>query len=194
MGNGIPKIEYLNLSTTGDLTAESATVSNIATAGIEVGMAVRGAGIPSGVTVETLSIGSLTLSKQAMGTAAGVELEFAHVVEFEYPPADDGDEDLEASEQVSTSLSGARQVSVDHVIGVMRPEFSFLSQPIFEKLRTFVQNHGIFGRSFRYFPDKDESEFRTYELATFRFSPKKVVARGDNEYLWKVPLEMRRVI
>jgi microcystin-dependent protein len=71
----------LNVSTTGNTTNASATVSGIpSTASLAIGMKVVGAGIPAGATILTIaSATSVTISANATATASGVALRFGVV-------------------------------------------------------------------------------------------------------------------
>lgn len=63
---------------TGDLVSGSVTVDNLSSVtGLEIGMALSGAGIPAGTTIATVGPGSsITLSAEATATQAGAALKF----------------------------------------------------------------------------------------------------------------------
>jgi hypothetical protein len=63
----------------GDLSAGSATVSNVLTTSraFRVGQEISGAGIPAGTTINALGAGAMTLSKAATASGSGVALSVA---------------------------------------------------------------------------------------------------------------------
>ena len=116
------------------------------------------------------------------------------VITFDYPPIEEGNESLDAKERVTVSLSGKRQVLVDYVEAVRNLKFSFLSESLKESLKTFFLTHAYLGNSFKYYDDKNSSEYKTYELSTLQFTPKKVGIVTANTYRWEVPFKFRRVV
>lgn len=197
MGFAIPKIEYKNVETTGNTTNGNGTISNIpSTTAIEVGMFVRGTGIPAGATVGSKGANSVTLASSVLATATGtgVAISFGYKVEFDYPPKEDRGEKRKSNAQVSTSLSGEKQVSLNHIEASRSPIFSFLSPSIYALLVDFLEDHGLYGRSFRYYEDKTLTPYTTYELAQLDFDPKKIAPRGVDTYVWEVALKFRRVL
>lgn len=197
MAFAIPKIQYKNVDTTGDTTSGNDTITNIEdTSEIEVGMFVRGTGIPTGATVGSLTDTTVTLasSVQATITDTEVEIAFGWEIEFDYPPKEETGEMLDMKATISESLSGVRQVSEDYLKGVRKLSFSFLSPALYALVDTFLRTHAIQGNAFRYYADKTLSSYTEFELEALKVTPKKIAPRGVDTYVWEVPLTFRRVI
>lgn len=197
MAFAIPKIEYKNGSTTGTVTSGSGTLSGLeSTEDIEVGMFIAGTGIPAGATVESKTDTAVVLAGGVLATVsnASVDLSFGFKIEFEYPPKEPKGEQFETNATTSISLSGIRQVSINHIEGNRSPIFSFLSQSIYELMLSFLQNHALLGESFRYYENKNSAAYLDYELDTLKVEAKKIAPKGEDVYVWEVPLKFRRVL
>jgi hypothetical protein len=76
------------VSFTGNTNNGSPTISNVSTtAGLSVGQAITGAGIPAGTTLTAIGPTTITLSQNATGTSAGVELTASGVFSLGLPGA-----------------------------------------------------------------------------------------------------------
>jgi len=193
----IPKIEWKNLSTTGTTDSGNGEITGIPdTSEIEVGMFVKGTGIPAGAVVGSKTASTITLASSVLATAdgTGIALTFGFALEFDFPPKEPTGEALETNAVVSASLSGIRQVSVNHIEAIRKPVFSFLSPTIFSTLNTFLTTHALNGEAFRYFEDKTLTDYVEYELDSFKIAPKKIAPRSATTYVWEVPLSFRRVV
>lgn len=116
------------------------------------------------------------------------------VISFDYPPVvDDGDE-YESKAVISDAISGIRQVSVQNIEAVRKLKFSFLSESKRSALDSFFTSHAGYGKSFKYFEDKNGVTFSYYELDELKFQPKKITAVGENAYIYELPLKLRRVL
>lgn len=197
MGFAIPKIQYKNVDTTGTTTSGSGTISAIPdTTDIEVGMFVRGTGIPTGSVVLSKTTSEIVLDDSVLATASGtgVTLAFGFEIEFDFPPEEETGEILDPKFTQSESLSGIRQVSLNFVEVNRKLTFSFLSQSIYVLLKTFLEDWGCLGESFRYYEDKTLTSYVEYELDKLKITPKKIASRGVDTYVWRVPLDFRRVL
>lgn len=116
------------------------------------------------------------------------------VVIFDYPPIEAGGEQMDVKERVTTSISGVRQVSVDYIEAIRSLNFAFLSDAIYQDLRTFFLSHAYLGKSFKYFEDKNSAAYTLYELRDLKFAPKKIAAKTENLYVWEIPFTFRRVV
>lgn len=193
MAHAIPKIEYKNETQTATTTSASDTLTSVAsTTTIEVGMLAEGTGIPTGTTVLAKTSNTVQLSAVATASAT-VSVSFLYRISFDYPPIEEGGEVLEPQDRSTVSLSGETQTSVDFVEGRRTLKFSFLSQSIYESLKTFHITHAYIGRTFRYYDDKTTGTYTTYELVDLKFDPKKITSRGT-DYVWLVPYKFRRVV
>ncbi len=191
----IPKLEWNPLAKTGDTTISDPNVSDIAsTTDIVVGMYVSGTGIPADTTVLSKGANSIVLSNNATATNGYVALSFIQKFEFEFPPTKDTDNQIDPSEKITTSLSGARQVQVDYLEEKRDLEFGFLTSAEHLSLRAnFYISWAVYGYEFKYFPDKADSSYETYELSDFKFSPKRQVKKHPS-FLYGLALKMRRVL
>lgn len=191
----IPKIEYKNVDTTGD-THTSTTIDDIAdTSDLEVGMFVRGSGVPTGATVATIAANSITISAAATTTVNNVTLAFGWKIEFDYPPVEPTGEAYETKSTISESLSGIQQVSVNNVEVTRNLKFSFLSPTIYALMIDFLEDSALLGDAFRYYEDKTStSSYVTYELNDLKVVPKKIAPRSTTTYSWEIPLKFRRVL
>lgn len=195
MAFAIPKIEYKNLDTIGDTTNGDDEISNIPdTTTIEVGMFVRGSGIPVGATVLSKTSSSVTISANATATASSVDVYFGFEINFQYPPKEPKSESTETNATKTESLSGKRQVSVNYIEKFRNLTFSFLSQSLYEDLQTFLDTHGLLGLTFRYFEDQTLSSYVEYELDTLKVESRKIAPKGEDQYVWETPLKFRRVV
>lgn len=197
MGFYIPKIEYLNVDTTGNTTNGNGTLSNIPdTSNIEVGMFARGTGIPSGAEVASKTASTVTLANGVLATASGtgVDLEFGYKIEFDYPPVEKKGESKAAKSTTSTSISGVQQVSIQHIEATRALNFSFLSETIKGLLVDFLDEHALYGNEFRYYEDKTGTSYLDYELDDGKYDPKIVSPKGLNLFVWEIALKFRRVL
>lgn len=112
-------------------------------------------------------------------------------IPFDFPPEQDDGESYDVKEHVSDAISGARQVSVDHIELLRKLKFTFLTPTIKAQLETFFNTHAAFGNSFKYYEDKTLVGFVTYELKDFKFDPKKVTGRVI--YPYEIDFKFRRV-
>jgi len=197
MAFAIPRIQYKNLDTTGTTAISNGTITAIpSTTLIEVGMFVRGTGVPEGALVLSKTVSTVVLAGGVLATAngSGVALSFGYEILFDYPPIEPDGEELDAKNTTSESLSGVQQVSINYVEGKRKLKFSFLSQTLYNLVDTFLKTSAILGKQFRYFEDKTLSPYVIYELDKLKVNPKKITSRGENSYVWEVPLTFRRIL
>jgi hypothetical protein len=116
------------------------------------------------------------------------------VILFDYPPIEKKGESFDSKERVTTSLSGKRQVSVDYIEAKRALSFDFLSESIFADLKAFFLSHAFLGKSFKYFDDKNSSNYVTYELFDLKFNPTIKNGKGANLFVYEVPLTFRRIV
>ena len=196
MAFAIPKIEYLNQSIPGTTVLGSGVVSGLtSTALLQAGMFVKGTGIPTGALIGSLTADSVTLASGVLATVTGAATyDFGFAVEFDYPPKEPTGEYLDAKINASESLSGVRQTSLNYIEAIRKLIFSFLSPSVYVLLDSFLRNHALQGNSFRYFEDKTLTTYTDFELSSFKITPKKIASRGENAYVWEVPLDFRRAL
>lgn len=193
----IPRIQYKNIETIGDTTNGDDDITNIFdTSEVEVGMFVRGTGIPTGATVLSKTSSSVKLNspKVASATNAAIDLAFGFEILFDYPPIEPTGESLETKATVNESLSGIQQVAVGYVEAKRDLKFSFLSPAIYALMNTFLSTWAVLGEDFRYFEDQSSSSYTTYELDNLKVQPKKIAPRSTTTYVWEIPLKFRRVL
>jgi len=197
MAFAIPKIQYKNVDTTGNTTIFNGVITSIpGTSQIEVGMFVRGAGIPDGSFVGAKTPTTVTLASavQATATASGVALSFGYEILFTYPPKEDSGEELESKNVTSESISGAQQTSINYIEGRRKLKFSFLSQSLYLSVNTFLTSSALRGHEFRYFEDQTLLTYVEYELDKLKVGSRKIAPKGVDVYVWEVPLDFRRVL
>lgn len=189
----IPKIEYLNTTKNGTTSNGGSTITGLNVTGLQYGMTVMGAGIPVGSKVISVGATSVTIDT-VMTASATVSISFSFVIELDYQPIEKKGNQLDASENISVSISGIRQVSVNYLEENRSLILAFLSQDLFVKVEAFFKNHACYGRDFRYYEDKTSVSYISYELSKLAFNPEKVVPKGEDQYIWNVPLAMRRAL
>lgn len=197
MAFAIPKIQYKNVDTTGTTTSGDDDITAIPdTTLIEVGMFVRGAGIPDGSLVlsKTSSTVKLNSPNVASANASGVALAFGFEILFDYPAIETGGEELETKNTTSESLSGLQQTAVNYIEGKRKMKFSFLTDSIYSLCDTWLKTSALLGQDFRFYQDKTLSPYTIFELDTLKVSPKKIASRGVDLYIWELPLSFRRVV
>ena len=110
---------------------------------------------------------------------------------FPLPPDEDPVEKIRSIDKQFVSDKGIRQVvpyATEHIItytfSVM--PLDFINGP----LKEFHVEHGLKGRFFKYFVDKDKAEYTEYELNKRMYSPAK---NGSTIDRYDIDLEFRRV-
>lgn len=189
--HAIPKIEWKNLSLTATRTGGSNTLTSVTTTNIEVGMLIEGTGIPAGTTVLSKTVSTVVMSANASNPGTS-SLAFLYRIEFEFPPIEKAGEQIDSKERQSVSISGKVQTSIDFIEAKRTLNFSFLSQALYESLKSFFITHGYAARPFLYYEDKTLGASVEYELSDLKFMPTKIVPKGF-DYVWSVVLKMRRV-
>lgn len=190
----IPKIQYLNYTTTGD-THTSTTIDDIAdTSSIQADMVVAGSGIPTGTTVVSVGANSVVISAATTSTLNNTSLEFYFLLSFSYPPMEDAGEQYDIKERRSVSISGLTQVSVDYSEAVRKVKYRFLTQDQVDDLAVFINDHAQYGNSFKYFESQEVASSVDYELLKFEFMPKRIVYKsGTQSFLYDLEMNFRRV-
>jgi hypothetical protein len=189
MFNEIPKIRWRTVTVNGNSSTGLPTiVSMTSTADLRVGMIVDHASFPVGTKILSIdTANSITLDQNATSTIAASR-NYYFEFSFRYPPRDDDGEELNVKERKSVSISGVRQISVDHV-EILRPMvFSFLTKDEIEDLRFFWNDWAYLGKEFQYFEDKDGVTFIAYEMDKLDFKLKKVTP-----VLYELAFNVRRI-
>lgn len=115
-------------------------------------------------------------------------------IELPYPGQGFGErEQLDVSENVLVSLSGQRQVQMNFVEATKKAKFMGLSEAKVDSLKSFFLTHACYGKTFRYYENKDGSDYTTYELAELKFLPKRTGIAGENVFTYELPVKLRRV-
>lgn len=195
MGFPIPKIEYLNVTQLGNTHSSTSVTGLLDTSTIEPGMSIVGSGVPTGATVSSIdSLTAITISSATTTTLSQTSLDFAHKIAFDYPPVEKSDAKLDPKERIATSISGIRQVSIDFIEKIRAFDFKFLSQSIYEALVTFMEDHALYGREFRYYDDKNDSAYDVVELSSLKWQASKMMGKGEDSYVWEAKIETREVL
>jgi hypothetical protein len=189
----IPRLEWNDQSVTATRSNGNPVLSSISsTAGINAGMIASGTGIPSGATVISKTVNSVTLSEGALSSGTSV-VNFVERIDFDYPPTEDTEEEFKPKQTVTASLSGLRQYVTDYLEATRSVQLGFLTQAVADKLRDNFYLYAYVGGSFRWYPDKALAGFQTYELAKFEFSRDRQVKKHPS-FLYALKLDFRRVV
>ncbi len=197
MGFPIPRFQYANVDTVGDVANTSGDISNIPdTSKIAVGMFARGTAIPAGATVGVIAGTTVTLAAGAVATAThvGEAVSFGWEVLLDYPPVETEGEVLTTNANVSESLSGIRQTSVNYIEAVRNLTFSFVSPTKQGLLDTFLRTWALLGYTFRYFEDQTSPTYVVYELKDLTVDPTKRAPASATTFYWDIPLNFRRAL
>lgn len=132
---------------------------------------------------------SMLIPKIAYGSLYSSEIEFT------YPPVEDNLDQLRAVTTEAESLTGIRQVKLNYIEAVRSITFSFASTAQVAQLQTFFVTHAALGKSFRYYTDKDESDYELYQLEKAELPKAKVTwSASAQAFIWTVKLVLRRII
>ena len=193
MNDLIPRLEWNEKSVTATRTITNPTLSAISsTAEINVGMIASGTGIPTDAVVISKTVNSVTLSADATSSGNSV-VTFTERFDFQYPPKTDSEEDLQPSQTITTSLSGLKQYSTQHLEATRELEFDLVRQVDANRLRNEFYFYGYTGNSFKYYQDKDVASFETMELDMKSFQRKRRTSSGGL-FFYMIKFSMRRVI
>lgn len=189
----IPRLEWDDQIVTATRTALSPILSSISsTTEINVGMIATGTGIPTGATVISKTVNSVTLNVDA--TLSGTSsVTFFERYDFEFPPVKDTEEVWKPKNTVSESLSGLVQVSTQFLEAIRDLEFWFINSTDSAKLRDNFYLFAYRGNSFRYYPDQDVNSYEDMELNGFTYSQNRQVKKHPN-FLYSIRFSFRRVV
>ena len=154
---------------------------------------MTGIGIPTGATVISKTVNSVTLSANA--TSSGTSgVNFVERIDFDYPPSADTEEEYKPKQTITESLSGLTQFVTDYLEAFRTVEMGFLTQTVADKLQTNFYIAAYKGATFKWYPDKDvPGDFKNYELGAFNFSRERQVKKHPS-FLYRVKLTFRRVV
>ncbi len=195
MANFLPRIEWKNITLTGDTNSNTLVDGITSTTGVEIGMFIEGTGIPTGTTVSGFTSTTITLSQAATATASGVSLSLGFRFDFSLPPEGDNLRQRDrGSIRRTLSNAGVVQNQFNYIEETISANFVFLSSSEITSLETFFQSHALEGSEFRYYEHNDESTFFTVSLSRFDFSPRRVAADGSGGFIHDLPISMRRTL
>jgi len=171
---------------------------------IEAGQTIECDDFPEGTTVVSnvltnpsagVDLYTVTLSDVATASTSAQTATVFTEYEFEYPPENNGDTEWvsEAQNNVSTSLSGIRQVVSYYTERTRSLRFAFVSSADADILENGFFQWAKTGQEFLYYPDKDETEVYTCELDNFKFSKNREVKKHPN-FLYKIAMVLREVV
>jgi len=192
----IPRLEWNDITgLTGNTTNNDPNVTGISsTESLRVGMIVTGVGIPAGTRIVSKTLTSVVLSQNATATGSAVALTFFERLDFTYPPKTDTEEKMKPQQKITTALSGIQQVQTDHIEAERDLEFWFLNQADADLLKdTFYLLWAVYGKSFRYYPDQDDTVVFEYSLNKLDFQRVRQVKKHP-EFLYKINLSFWRVV
>ena len=190
----IPRLEWGEISISGTLTIGNPTITGVVdTSKVVVGMIVTGTGIQTDSVVQSKTVNSITLTKNA--TANGLQtLAVFYRYDFQYPPVSDSEDNLKAVNTVTKSLSGIQQTQTNYIEANRALEFGFVLSSDRDILQdNFYRNYAALNAEFRYFEDKDLAGFEVYTLSKFDFDDNRQIKKHPL-FLYKIKFGFRRAI
>ncbi len=189
----IPRIEWNELSLTGD-THTSTLIDDIADVSeIKVGMIVTGSGVQTGTAVQSIGANSVVLTLPTTTTLGNTPITMFERFDFDYPPVTDSDEDLAPNRKETRSLTGESQVQHNYLEWQRDVTFDFLTETQKDTLKEdFLQDWAIYGNEFRYFYDKADSAYVEYSLRTANPKFKRTVKKHPY-FLYQTKFQFKRV-
>ena len=116
-------------------------------------------------------------------------------ITFSYPPAGDPfSEEIRSFGAEAISANGTEQYSEFYQREIIKIKFKNLSKTELDAFRTFFKTHATLGKSFDYYPSKDETPFETYRLDKKRAKIKRTSPDGAGDFRYSVDVTFRRVL
>jgi hypothetical protein len=193
--NYIPKLEWNFISVVGNTSTGSPIITNISsTTSVIAGMVVSSSAFAAGTTVLSKTSNTITLSANASGNNTALTNTLFEQIVFEYPCEKKPNEKYDVNNTVSASISGIRQVQLNHIAATFDLTFKFITRAVFTKFfERFYLAHAALGNTFRFYESKDETSFLVYELDTYDFTPEREVAKAG-DFLFKYKVKFRRLV
>lgn len=189
----IPRLEWNDQTVSATRNSGSPVLSAISsTAGITVGMIASGTGIPSGATVLSKTVSSVTLSENATSSGTSA-VSFVERIDFDFPPTADTEEEYKPKQTVTESLSGLTQYVNDYLEAFRSVELGFITKTVADKLQTNFYIYAYQGGQFRWYEDKALAGYQTYELGKLDFSRDRQVKKHPS-FLYQIKFTFRRVV
>lgn len=193
MNDLIPRLEWNEQSVTATRVSGNPTLSSISsTANIIVGMIASGTGIPTGATVISKTVSSVTLNTNASLSGTSV-ITFVQRYDFQYPPKTDSEEKLIPNQIITSSLSGLNQYQTMYLEANRDLEFDLVRQADADTLQNDFYYYALLGNSFKYYQDKDVVSYQTMELDMKSFIRKRRTVSGGL-FFYQINFSMRRVV
>jgi hypothetical protein len=190
----IPAIEWDKKTINGTSTIGSSTITGVAnTSSISVGMIVQDSAFPYPSLVVSKTATTITLDHTATSNKTGA-FDFYRRFDFTYPAKKDQGEQLKVNQSKAFSLSGVQQTITNYIEAERNLTFSFLT--LSEK--TTIQNDffvawAAYGKSFRYFNDKENNVPTSYQMDTSDWKQTRIIKKHP-DYLYEIDLKFRRVV
>ena len=115
-------------------------------------------------------------------------------ITFDYPPKgfDNLKKKIGAEGVVSEAANGTQQTIVNFLEEEYEIKLAWVSKSITEAFETFLTSHALLGFEFKYFPDKDKTDFLSVTLT--RSGRTISIKRLNTTDKYEFDLKMRRVI
>lgn len=155
-------------------------------------MIASGTGIPSGATVLSKTVSSVTLSENATSSGTSA-VSFVERIDFDFPPTADTEEEYKPKQTVTESLSGLTQYVNDYLEAFRSVELGFITKTVADKLQTNFYIYAYQGGQFRWYEDKALAGYQTYELGKLDFSRDRQVKKHPS-FLYQIKFTFRRVV
>jgi hypothetical protein len=191
----IPAIEWDEKIITGDTTTASAVITNVPdTSEIVTGQVIYGDDIPYNSRVVSKTASTVTLDQNATDNNTGISISAYTRFDFEYPAQEDNGESISSNQSTTLSLTGVSQTILNYVDADRVLKFSFITKADKDILvDSFFIGWAIYGKTFRYFDDKEVNSVKNYFLESKNISPKRVVKKHP-DFLYELDFTFRRVI
>ncbi len=196
MASFVPKLEWNEITVLGDITSGSPVITAMPSVGnVIVGMRIDHPGFSSDAVVLSKTSNSVTMDQNALSSwGPATTITFTEFVIMDYPCPIDTVESTKAVNQISSSISGVRQIQTNYLEAKIDQEYRNLTPAKFALLEDrFFKAWAVYGRDFKLFESYEVASYRTYELDTMDFDPARVFPK-NNDFLSKVKFRFRRVL
>jgi hypothetical protein len=191
---GLLRWRELSLSLIYTASNTTITCSNISDALLlRVGMRVISSNFTAGFAI-IQSINSIagTFVVSNVSTASNTQTsDVRFEYQFEFPPNEDSDDQIQSESTVQRSLSGIEQVQTFHLRINRQIQYNFITKNDRDFLMSdFFKNWSLQGKEFRY-RETDTENFKTYQLQSYQFTNSRTVKKHPS-FLYSLNLNIKR--
>jgi len=114
---------------------------------------------------------------------------------FDSPPEGDPfNEEYKHSTTVTTSNNGTKQTQYNYGRLHLSVEFIFQSLTIKNSVVDFVNNHGVRGGKFKYYPSSDAATYETFYLDGKGVSFSRPIPNGNGDFEYNFKMAFSRLL